>query len=77
VLATSHIVVTDPAVPEYAQEDLTMSAAVESWDFSYDLGNTTLQPEVQVPENNGIWFTRRKVYEDSVYEWMNIHRKNG
>jgi hypothetical protein len=71
VLAASHLVDTDPAIPEYAQEDLTTSAAIESWDFSYDLGDTTLQPEVQAPENDGIRFTRRKVYENSVREWMN------
>ncbi|KAJ7888644.1 hypothetical protein B0H14DRAFT_2562220 [Mycena olivaceomarginata] len=76
----AHIVNTQPrdVVPSYVQEDLNTNAAVESWDFSYDLGDTTLLGEVQVPETDGIVLTKKKkVYENSDYPmltWANEHQ---
>ncbi|KAJ7055520.1 hypothetical protein C8F01DRAFT_1087830 [Mycena amicta] len=67
--AHAHVVATQPraAIPSYIQEDIQTSAAVEDWDFSYDLGDTTLLGEVQGPETDGIVLTtkKKKVYENS------------
>jgi hypothetical protein len=68
-MAPAHTVNTQPraAVPSYVQEDLDTNAAVESWDFSYDLGDTTLLGEVQVPETDGIVLAKKKrIYENLV-----------
>jgi hypothetical protein len=55
------------AIPSYIQEDLNTNAAVESWDFSYDLGDTTLLGEVQVPETDRIVLAKKnRIYENSV-----------
>ena len=65
-MARPHVIVTEPNIPAY-QEDVTTNAAVESLDFSYDLGDAALLPEVQEPETDGIVLTsKRKVYENSV-----------
>jgi hypothetical protein len=67
--ASSHVVDTLPSMPEYMQEDLATNAAVENWDFSYDLGDTTLLAEVQPSQDDGIQLkSKRKVYENSVRE---------
>ncbi|KAF8174368.1 hypothetical protein K438DRAFT_1980398 [Mycena galopus ATCC 62051] len=65
VATHSHTVVAHVSVPEYAQEDIMTNAAVESWNFSYDLGDTSLLGEVQEPETDGITLKKRKVYENS------------
>ncbi|KAJ7483686.1 hypothetical protein B0H11DRAFT_1914569 [Mycena galericulata] len=67
--ATSKAVDTQPGVPSYYQDDAATNAAVESGDFSYNLSDTGLFPEVQLPENDGIILTssKRKVYENSDY----------
>jgi hypothetical protein len=68
-IAHAHVVNTQSraAIPSYVQEDLATNAAVESWDFSYDLGDTTLLGEVQAPETDGIVLAKKKkVYENSV-----------
>jgi hypothetical protein len=63
----AHVVHSQPAVPEYIQEDSFMNAAVESWEFSYDLGDTALVGEVQPADDDGIRLTAKKrVYENSV-----------
>jgi hypothetical protein len=55
-----------PSSSEYAQEDLVTNA-VESWDFSYELGDTSLMGEVQPPDNDGILLiSKKKVYKNSV-----------
>jgi hypothetical protein len=66
-IARPHVLETEPYVPDYVQEDFVTNAAVESCDFSYDLGDTSLLGEIQEPESDGIVFTsKRKVYENSV-----------
>jgi hypothetical protein len=63
----THSVRTQPNLPAYVQEDMTTNAAVESWEFSYDLGDTALVGEVQAPEADGILLmSKKKVYENSV-----------
>jgi hypothetical protein len=64
--STSRPVDAHPSLPDYSQEDLTTNAAVKSWEFGYDLGDTTLEPEVQVPTDDGIPKPKRKVYDNSV-----------
>jgi hypothetical protein len=65
--ARAHVVNTEPRIPDYVQEDAATNAAVENWEFSYDLGDTTLVGEVQVPVNDGIVLkSKKKVYENSV-----------
>jgi hypothetical protein len=67
VSTSSHAVHLHPSVPSYIQEDIQTNAAVESWEFGYDLGDTTLIGEVQDPLVDGIVFTtKRKVFENSV-----------
>ncbi|KAF8209775.1 hypothetical protein K438DRAFT_1960010 [Mycena galopus ATCC 62051] len=63
---SAHIVSTLPSVSAFTQEDIETNAAVESLDFSYDLGDPSLQGEVQEPETDGIKL-KRKVYENSDY----------
>ncbi|KAJ7049321.1 hypothetical protein C8F01DRAFT_1093508 [Mycena amicta] len=66
--AHTHVVNTQSraTIPSYIQEDVETNAAVEHWDFSYDLGDTTLLSKVQVPETDGILLAnKRKVYENS------------
>lgn len=66
-IAPTHAVHTQPSLPDYAQEDMDTNAAVESWDFSYELGDTSLVGEVQPLDNDGIRLTsKKKVYENSV-----------
>lgn len=65
--APTHVVHTEHSLPTYGQEDAATNAAVESWDFSYDLGDTSLVGEVQGPETDGIVLAlKKKVYENSV-----------
>ncbi|KAJ7029322.1 hypothetical protein C8F04DRAFT_1264984 [Mycena alexandri] len=65
----AHIIeASGPSVPAYEAEDLATNVAAESFDFSYDLGDTGLPAEVQPPETDGIELTaKRKVYENSDY----------
>jgi hypothetical protein len=65
--APTHAVNIQSSLPEYVQEDMDTNAAVESWQFSYDLGDTTLVGEIQPPDSDGILLTsKKKVYENSV-----------
>ncbi|KAF7361099.1 CxC2 domain-containing protein [Mycena sanguinolenta] len=58
-------------VPAYIQEDVNTSAVVESWDFSYDLGDTSLLGEVQETAAMGVVLkSKRKVYENSDYPML-------
>jgi hypothetical protein len=67
VTAPAHTLQTHPNVPSYFEEDFQTNAAVESFDFSYDLGDTALVGEVQDPMSDGIILkSRRKVYQNSV-----------
>ncbi|KAJ7808113.1 hypothetical protein B0H14DRAFT_2609131 [Mycena olivaceomarginata] len=71
VSTSSHAVHLHPSVPSYVQEDIQTNAAVESWEFGYDLGDTTLIGEVQDPLVDGIVFTtKRKVFENSDYPML-------
>jgi hypothetical protein len=66
VLATPDIPLAQPE-SEYYQEDLATSAALESHDFNYTMGDFSLQPEIQEPSSNEIRFmAKRKRYENSV-----------
>ncbi|KAF8174535.1 hypothetical protein K438DRAFT_1908885 [Mycena galopus ATCC 62051] len=69
VMERSHAFSTFPIAPPYAQEDIITSAAIENWDFSYDLGDTSLHPEVQEPAASGV-VLKRKVYENSDYPML-------
>jgi hypothetical protein len=65
--ARAHVVDTEASIPDYVQEDAATNAAVENWDFSYDLGDTTLVGEVQAPADDGIVLrSKKRVYENSV-----------
>jgi hypothetical protein len=67
VTAPAHTLETTPNVPSYFEEDFQTNAAVESVDFSYDLGDTALVGEVQELGSDGIILkSRRKVYQNSV-----------
>ncbi|KAF8122730.1 hypothetical protein K438DRAFT_2004166 [Mycena galopus ATCC 62051] len=71
--ATSHVHAVDiqPSLPGYSQEDIVTNGAVESWEFSYDLGDTSLLAEVQAPNTDGIVLTaKRKVYKNSDYPML-------
>ncbi|KAJ7863880.1 hypothetical protein B0H13DRAFT_1899409 [Mycena leptocephala] len=48
--ATSATVHPQPEVPSHFQEDWATNAALEAADFSYTMGNTTLEVEEQNPE---------------------------
>ncbi|KAJ7699780.1 hypothetical protein B0H14DRAFT_3528323 [Mycena olivaceomarginata] len=77
-IAHAHVVNTQSqaAIPSYVQEDLATNAAVESWDFSYDLGETLLG-EVQAPETDGIVLAKKKkVYENSDYPMLTWANEN-
>ncbi|KAF8198796.1 hypothetical protein K438DRAFT_1759449 [Mycena galopus ATCC 62051] len=63
---SAHPVNMVPSVPVFTAEDINTNAAVESLDFSYDLGDTSLHGELQEPETDGIKL-KRKVYENSDY----------
>jgi hypothetical protein len=66
--AHAHTITTAPPVPAYGEEDFATNAAVESADFSYDLGDTLLAAEFQEPETDGIvLMSKKKVYDNSVY----------
>ncbi|KAJ7300618.1 hypothetical protein DFH08DRAFT_979518 [Mycena albidolilacea] len=67
----AHVVRSQLAVLEYVQEDSFTNAAVESWEFSYDLGDTALIREVQPADDDGIRLTAKKtVYENSDYPML-------
>ncbi|KAJ7677667.1 hypothetical protein B0H14DRAFT_3683366 [Mycena olivaceomarginata] len=67
----THVVHSQPAVPEYIQEDSFTNAAVESWEFSYDLGDTALVGEIQPADADGIRLTAKKrVYKNSDYPML-------
>ncbi|KAK6974649.1 CxC2 domain-containing protein, partial [Favolaschia claudopus] len=71
VSAISRTVHVDAPQLEFSQEDLLTNAAVESLDFSYDLGDSTLVGEVQESQPDGILLTaKRKVYENSDYPML-------
>ncbi|KAF7365867.1 CxC2 domain-containing protein [Mycena venus] len=60
-----------PNVPSYFEEDFQTNAAVESVDFSYDLGDTALVGEVQELGSDGIILkSRRKVYQNSDFPML-------
>ncbi|KAJ7318568.1 hypothetical protein DFH08DRAFT_1036369 [Mycena albidolilacea] len=62
----THVVHSQPAVPEYIQEDSFTNAAVESWEFSYDLGDMAMVGEIQPADKDGIRLTvKKRVYENS------------
>ncbi|KAJ7740190.1 hypothetical protein DFH07DRAFT_870303 [Mycena maculata] len=64
---SSEVVRTTATVPDYYQDDAATNAALESADFSYDLGDDSLIPESYEPEDDGIAMTgRKKRYENSV-----------
>jgi hypothetical protein len=44
--APAHVIPTEPTLSAYNQEDIVTNAAVENWDFSYDLGDTALVGEI-------------------------------
>ncbi|KAJ7828551.1 hypothetical protein B0H14DRAFT_3718702 [Mycena olivaceomarginata] len=50
-------------------EDFGTNAAVEDTDFSYDLGDSALVPEIQEPASDGI-ILKRKVYENSDFPML-------
>jgi hypothetical protein len=65
--ARAHIVDTEASIPDYVQEDAATNAAIKNWEFSYDLGDTTLVREVQASADNGIVLrSKKRVYENSV-----------
>lgn len=66
--SNARTITTAPSLPTYAQEDVMTNAAVESWEFGYDLGDTSCLAEIQVPTTDGIQFksSKQKVYENSV-----------
>ncbi|KAK7050147.1 CxC2 domain-containing protein [Favolaschia claudopus] len=72
ISAPAHQVHPDPALAvSYAEEDPRTNAAVESMDFSYDLGDTSLLAEVQGAESDGIVLTgKRRVYQNSDYPML-------
>ncbi|KAJ6542872.1 hypothetical protein B0H19DRAFT_1268077 [Mycena capillaripes] len=71
VTAPAHTLQTQPTVPSYFEEDFQTNAAVESVDFSYDLGDTSLVGEVQEPASDGIILkSKRKVYQNSDYPML-------
>jgi hypothetical protein len=39
---------------------LATNTAIENWEFSYDLGDTTLVGEVQAPADDGIVLRSKK-----------------
>jgi hypothetical protein len=56
------------AVPTYFHEDLETNAALDSQDFDYAMGDTSLDPEDQAPEEDGISVhVKAKRYENSVH----------
>ncbi|KAK7017231.1 CxC2 domain-containing protein [Favolaschia claudopus] len=73
VSAPSHEVIPDASLASsaYGEEDPQTNAAVESFDFSYDLGDTSLLAEIQGDESDGIVLTaKRKVYQNSDYPML-------
>jgi hypothetical protein len=70
-MARAHIVDTEASIPDYVQEDAATNTAIENWEFSYDLGDTTLVGEVQAPADNGIVLrSKKRVYEN----WVRINK---
>jgi hypothetical protein len=56
------------ATPVYFQEDYETNAGLEAWEFDYTMGDTTLDPEEQAPEDDGISVkVKAKRYENSVH----------
>ncbi|KAJ7745165.1 hypothetical protein B0H14DRAFT_2637195 [Mycena olivaceomarginata] len=54
------------AVPGYWREDLDTNAALDAEDFDYAMGDTSLAPEDQAPESDGISVrVKSKRYENS------------
>jgi hypothetical protein len=55
------------SVPSYFQEDPSTNAALEAMDFGYVMGDTSLEPEEQALDNDGISVhVKAKCYQDSV-----------
>ncbi|KAF7372003.1 CxC2 domain-containing protein [Mycena venus] len=65
----AYVIPTEPTLSVYNQEYMVTNAAVENWDFSYDLGDTALVGEIQTPQSDGIVFTSRKDYP--MLTWAN------
>jgi hypothetical protein len=58
---------TGPTAPTYFAEDLATNAAVESPDFTYDMGDDSLAPELEPPESDSISVrVKAKRYTNSV-----------
>lgn len=56
-----------PALPAYFAEDVSTNAGLDAPEFSYDMGDESLAPEVQEPEADGISVTvKPKRYVNSV-----------
>ncbi|KAJ7121758.1 hypothetical protein C8R43DRAFT_1136439 [Mycena crocata] len=51
---SSTVVDTGPDIPAYYQDDAGTNAALEAEDFSYDLGDNSMVPEVPDPVDDGI-----------------------
>ncbi|KAJ7827784.1 hypothetical protein B0H14DRAFT_2595099 [Mycena olivaceomarginata] len=80
--AQHHPVTVDrgaPALPAYFAEDVSTNAGLDAREFSYDMGDESLAPEVQEPEADGIsvtvkpkryvnstWVTHRDEYLDEM-----------
>ncbi|KAJ7900557.1 hypothetical protein B0H14DRAFT_3752784 [Mycena olivaceomarginata] len=60
VTAPAHTLQMHPNVPSYFEEDFQTNAAVESINFSYDLGDTALVGEVQELGSDGIILKSRR-----------------
>lgn len=55
------------ATPAYFQEDLATNFALDATDFDYEMGDTSLRPEEQAPESDGISVrVEAKRYQNSV-----------
>ncbi|KAJ7767360.1 hypothetical protein B0H14DRAFT_2633088 [Mycena olivaceomarginata] len=67
----AHTLQMHPNVPSYFEEDFQTNTAVESVNFSYDLGDTALVGEVQELGSDGISLkSRRKVYQNSDFPML-------
>lgn len=47
-------------IPDYHQDDPKTNAAVEAVDFSYDLGDNSLPPDMEPPDTAGIDLQKNK-----------------
>ncbi|KAJ7707214.1 hypothetical protein B0H14DRAFT_3525781 [Mycena olivaceomarginata] len=74
VVAVDHAV---ELVPSYFQEDPSTNAALEAMNFGYAMGNTSLKPEEQAPDDDGISVcVKAKRYQNSVRRLAFLERLN-